>query len=780
MSSGVESNTLFPSLQDFWDVAEYSGMSDYSSQLEQLLISKNEGRTTVHTFSSHPTPLEEKNLGTVFGLFETESTDSLQPEVLEGLAREVVETFYHAEQFSPDRALEQSLQHLNQKIQTLLPEVGEDWVKQFAGVVAVVHGMDVHFSAIGRIAAFIIQNSQIVDLHQPSATPPQPLKIFTNLMSGKLNQHSSLFFSTETILDFLSKEKLKRTVADKAPHRVVEELTQLLADDTTNTNFGAIILRLQPADSVSTAQSNIPLIQPESARKDSMYDLVSKEKNTRDLLAPSLWQSMRRTAVQNLNVWRKKQRVVGREMSETEPAESPNVSRLNRAASRSSEVTTTGLAGLAKKAWIILKRIGAAVWRGILLGFSAILAVFRKKPAQRRRPMYSSVTSKTTSGVARVIVWFKALSVSRKILLVTGIVVLFVVAQTVVSKGRNSNDSQGNTDHQQTISQVDVKINEAKAALLYDNEDTARAALTEAERLLSTIPTDSKIYEDQGQSRADTIAQQINAMNKVTEIESPTVIGNFSSINPALNVRLLVKLGASAFTFDASNTSVYRLNTEDKSASVVLSASESAAKVTSVHKASPGTALVSINNKRLGLMNPVAGSIEDVVLEFPNADRSIADAEAFGTRLYALDAQAGQILRFEQTNGEYGPASQWLTDNSVSLVGAKAIAIDGSIYVLQSTGVIVKLFGGKVDGAFSPVTLSPGFEGATDIVTDENTNSIYILDPANKRIVVLDKSGKLEKQITSAAFDKLSGLVVEEADKKLYVLNGTIVYQVDL
>lgn len=751
-------------------------MPEHTTELEQLLILKPEGRTTVHTFASHPTPLEEKSLGTIFGLFESESTDSLQQEIMEGLAREVVDAFYHAEQFTPDRALEQAVQHLNQKIQTILPEVGDEWVKQFAGVIAVVHGVDVHFSAVGRIAAFIIAQNNIVDLHQPSAQPPQPLKIFNNLMSGKLNPQSSLLFSTETILDFMSKEKLKRIVAQKTPQHVVNELNSLLAEDTTNTNFGAIILRVQPAVSLSPAQTDIPLIQPEPVRHDSMYDLVNKERTTRDLLTPSLWQSMKRSAAENWQGWRGKEKMTERPMDEAQSktyTPSPAISSAGRLTTKAS-----GGATILASAGKILKKVFTFVWRGVLVAFSGLVNLFRKKPAVRK-PLYSSVSTRTTGWVTRLVVWFKSLSVSRKILLATGIVVLFVVAQTVVSKGRNGGVAEA-TNYQQTIDQVDVKINEAKAALLYDNEETARAALTQAQTLLDSIPKDSKIFEDKGQSRVESIVQQINTINHVSVVDAPSVVGNYNSISPSINVNKLVKLGASLFSFDAGNGSVYRLNTEDTSASVVASSSDSSLLYTSAHKASPGTALLVINGKRLGLLNPVAGSVADVEAEFPNKDRSVVDAESFGTRLYALDAAGGQIVRFQQADGKYGAGSQWLTDSSVSVTGAKAMAIDGSIFVLQANGTIIKLFSGKSVNDFSLTALSPNLAGALDITTDENTTNLYVLDPANKRVVVLDKTGKLVSQITSPVFDNLKGMVVEEANKVIYLLNGTTVYSIGL
>lgn len=762
-------------------MAEYRlSMSEHTTQLGQLLIVKKEGRTTVHLFSSHPTPLEEKNLGTVFGLFEIDATDGLQQEIVEGLAREVVDSFYHAEQFNPDRALEQSLQHVNQKIQTILPEVGEDWVKQFAGVVAVIHGTDVHFAAVGRLAAFIIQNNQIIDLHQAGAQPPQPLKVFSNLLSGKLNPQSTLFFSTETILDFLSKEKLKRTITNIAPDTAVEQLTQLLADDTTNTNFAAFILKVQPMASLSDANA-IPLVQADQTRQDSMYDLVHKERTTTDLLSPSLWQTLKRSTGQAVKDWRGAGSVESKPISAQAEDDDdalglhPTTTRTNRPLSRG---TGSGAGyGILQKILRGLKLFGQALGKGILMAASWVLQLFRKGNGGRTpRP---SVSARTTNWVTRLVVWFKGISASRKILLVSGIVVLFIVAQTIVSKGRNMDSQETAQGYDQTIEQIDVKINEARAALLYNNEDTARTALVDAQNLLAGIPSDSKIYEEKGQSRATSIQEQMNALNHIATVDSPEVVGDFSTIHPSLQVKNLVQLGASLFTFDAATASAYRYSTEEKTASVIMSSTETTP-FTSAHKASPGTALVSINNKRVGLLNPVAGKVDDVTLEFGNKDRNIVDAETFGTRIYALDAAAGNIIRFQQSGDTYGEGTQWLTDTSVSLIGAKDMAIDGSIYVLGLNGVITKFFGGKPASDFSVTALSPGLEGATQLMTDENSNHIYVLDPTSKRVVILDKTGKLVQQITSAAFDNLRGIVVSETDKTIHVLNGTKILKVSI
>ena len=53
---------------------------------------------------------------------------------------------------------------------------------------------------------------------------------------------------------------------------------------------------------------------------------------------------------------------------------------------------------------------------------------------------------------------------------------------------------------------------------------------------------------------------------------------------------------------------------------------------------------------------------------------------------------------------------------------------------------------------------------------------IYILDSGNKRVVAVDKDGYIYQQYSSPLFDDLKDFVVLEKEKKIYVLNGSIIY----
>jgi len=71
-----------------------------------------------------------------------------------------------------------------------------------------------------------------------------------------------------------------------------------------------------------------------------------------------------------------------------------------------------------------------------------------------------------------------------------------------------------------------------------------------------------------------------------------------------------------------------------------------------------------------------------------------------------------------------------------------------------------------------PVLAKPFF-GKGKIYTEINYKNLYLMDPENKRILVMDKTGELLNTLQSPQLDKMVDFYVDEANKTFYVLNDT-------
>jgi hypothetical protein len=208
--------------------------------LSQLLISKEDGRTTVRVFSAEPTPLEEKNLGRLFALMEIDSQDSVNDSILEMIAEEVHTQFYRSESAEVEVAFESALQKANAKLHELISQIGDEWLESLHIVIGVQKDRTIVFAHLGRLIALMVHNGKMIDVVQPMhmrTSDINPAKVFSNIVSGEIGERSILFFGTESILDYISKEKIKRLVSECEPNQVADQLRALLEEDTTSTNL---------------------------------------------------------------------------------------------------------------------------------------------------------------------------------------------------------------------------------------------------------------------------------------------------------------------------------------------------------------------------------------------------------------------------------------------------------------------------------------------------------------------------------------------------------------
>jgi hypothetical protein len=154
--------------------------------------------------------------------------------------------------------------------------------------------------------------------------------------------------------------------------------------------------------------------------------------------------------------------------------------------------------------------------------------------------------------------------------------------------------------------------------------------------------------------------------------------------------------------------------------------------------------------------------------------KSIGGIGAFGTNIYVLDKSGNQILKY--LGGSKESKSVYA---SGSFGSAKAMAIDSSIYVLNADGSIKKYTRGTPD-TFSITGLETPLKIPLRIFTNAETDNVYILDPGTARIIVLDKSGALQKEYSVEVLKNAKDFDVQEAEKKIYILANGNIYELSL
>ncbi len=159
--------------------------------------------------------------------------------------------------------------------------------------------------------------------------------------------------------------------------------------------------------------------------------------------------------------------------------------------------------------------------------------------------------------------------------------------------------------------------------------------------------------------------------------------------------------------------------------------------------------------------------------------RSPVAFDNFNNNLYVLDPGANAILKYQWTAGGYeiGPINYLDPRDGVDISEAVGFAIDGDIWVLFADGDIARFSGGR-EVAFEITGLDADAVRATQIFTEVDTDSLYLVDQPNNRIVQIDKregsEGAFVRQFKYAGSDDffadIRAIWVSEIDGKLIVL----------
>lgn len=158
----------------------------------------------------------------------------------------------------------------------------------------------------------------------------------------------------------------------------------------------------------------------------------------------------------------------------------------------------------------------------------------------------------------------------------------------------------------------------------------------------------------------------------------------------------------------------------------------------------------------------------------------IIDLAGFASNIYLLDKGKNQIWKILATSSGYSSSREYLTkETKVDLAKAAKMQIESSVYILKEGGDILRFTRGAPDH-FSIGGLDKAIKDPKSFFTSSETDNLYILDSGNSRIVVVNKTGGYIAQYQNDSLGGVTDLVVDEKGKKIYLLEGSKIYSLDL
>ncbi len=309
--------------------------------------------------------------------------------------------------------------------------------------------------------------------------------------------------------------------------------------------------------------------------------------------------------------------------------------------------------------------------------------------------------------------------------------------------------------------------NRAESDLIYGNDARAKSEIDAAEQAIAPLPVKNGDETSKIKKLRDDLAGLKDRLKKLTKADNVTELTALASTADG-DLAAPVLDGDTAYVADNASGAILKINLTSKNVKTIRLASTTD-RVIAGTKGKDSVIFATAAGKLLAV-NKTTDAVSAMAWAHSRTS-STKDILLYANRLYSLDPTHNQIWRSSNTGGGFGGESSYIKATSAEIGNAVSIAIDSSVYILESDGTVLRFLSGGQEG-FSLVPIDPPLTSGSAIWTGPDSDRVAIADPAQKRIVFFDKNGALKAQVISSQFQSPRDLDADETNKRMIVVDG--------
>jgi len=674
---------------------------------------------TFDSFCYEPVNIYERRLGGLYMIGLLKSILPKNQRLVEKLAKAIKNNYYRASLQTPEIAIKDSLKLANEFLDKVVQKGNVRWLGKLDFAVISLKDFKLNFSKVGQIKVMVARNSELIDIDQKINSDdmePYPLKIFSNMVSGKLARKDTVLVLTQDIYDLFKKEGMLEEITNLQPFSekglrdILDKNKEKLVD-----TYGILLAIVLTKEEVVGKKSTI---SPE----------VMKEFSLKELCAPFL--------------------------EKIKSIKKPEIS-LSSLKKKAKESAPEDVGSSLKEKIKIPK---------VNLSFLNPVKEFFQNRFQGAKGLTSSTYSKLKDSVF-----------NKNLVLIASLIILLGVA----SFFSNIEERQKMESFSQELQEIKGNLEKADSFLILKDtqpEATSRAnellqqAFDQASSLYEKTAGLPKRFREEVSSVKETVTTRLFELNSLQNIEDPQIVYRFEKREYV--PQQLSLLNNNLYFSNPLANNIFLL--KETGETVILETGEEKIKLST-----PIQARVVFFSSPESMFSVEGENVDSFSVEPPYSDFSFSSLSAFNDHLYFLDGEKGQIIKYASRGGlSWSSPELWLESQETKLVEADSITIDGSIWVLKDNS-IMEYFAGSLKRTLD-FEIFPVPKDFSRIFTTPDLNHLYIIEPGQKRVVVLAKNGELIQQFQSEKFDNLLDIAVSEDENDIYLLNGLTLYKVSI
>lgn len=588
------------------------------------------------------------------------------------------------------------------------------------------------FSTIGDIKGYLVEDSKMKPLTEENKSGK-----FQNIVSGALKQEDVLFFTSENLFDYVSEEKIASLCWSLPPREMKEKLSRLIGEESRLSIVSLIIKK---------EKVQIPLKPP------AKLEVLKEQKP----LETEVEEETEKVEVEEEKTKKKEKEGPPERVIRTGPS-APAAKREfleKRKEKKSQVISIEGPEETLKK-----------------LSVSGPIRFRRPKRKWKGFPLRDKIKNALTLNGTK----FGELSHLQKALAVILIILAMLFTGSLVILARHEFGTKRAREYVQLVENLRFKQSALTVALIYEDSAKIKKILSEMDELLKNFPKDTSEQKETYELFQNKYLDELNKFYKLTTIEEPKMLADFSHLSRDIKPGGLAKSGMYLYIFNPNNNYIYGLDLKTNKTELVNDTSYNIGHIQKLISLDEDRLIGFDDKGELVSLNIVDKKLSPLKINRASNAGTIKDMAHYRGRLYLLEGN--QILKYSKTIEGFGDEKIWLEEASIG--DGISLTIDASIYVLKKTSQVFKFYQG-VRSEFALQDFSPQGENLSKILTDPDFRNLYLLDPPTQRLIIFDKNGRLLAQFRSDKFENLKDFEISSREDKAWILAGTKVFEIEI
>ena len=645
------------------------------------------------SFCYTPVNIYEKRLGGLYMMGLLKSVLPQNVRFLDNLAKTIKERYYKTISASAEKSLKDALKKANESLEKITKAGDVSWLGNLSFAVVSLKDYELNFTKVADLKILLLRKGQIIDIDQKlrfEDVEPYPLKVFGNIVSGKLIEDDVILILTKDVADAFLKEGVLNELAETDTPKMLKEIL--------------------------------------NGKKEKLSEISG--------ICLSLFLT-KETAAKETNTFLRKKTL---------------------------KIFSFG------KVFSPLTKI----FKLPKISLKPKIALNLKLPRIRFGLPKINFKIKT-----------KVFSPNKKIFPVF-VLILFLVLGFFIFQITEKRQLK---IYQEKVDQIQEKVSQADSFLIIKGskqaEKKAAALLEEGWKNIAPLVNMEANFPPALSSQVlnlkNTISESLYKINKLVKVQDPELVFEFKAKEFIPQDLISFKDGVFAFSPYSENA----FEIDQKNEGRILSINEK------INSAIASNDSVLFFAKPDQLINFKDGQFQaPITLKLPYQEFKPGNLSSFQLNLYFSDKENGKITKYPyRGNFQWGEPQLWMENKNIA--DFKSMAVDGSLWALtkenageegkpsSSPTVIERYYAGKLQEALK-LEIFPFPKSFFKIFTSSQQPYIYILEPVQNRIVIINKSGGIIEQFQSEKFDNLLDFSISQDGKTIYLLNGLKVYKITL